>query len=375
MDRIPVSGPWITQKEIDYVTDAVTNAWYGNANMYHDRFEYAFAEYVGTGYAIALPSCTSAIHLSLAAFGIGPGDEVIVPDITWIASAAPITYVGAIPIFADIDEKTWCLSAESFRQAITPKTRAVIPVDLYGGMPDMAAIREIAARYNIAVIEDAAEAMGSEYRGKKAGSLGDTGVFSFHGSKTMTTGEGGMLVTDREDIYRRALFLRDHGRQPGDTMFCNTEVGFKYKMSSMQAALGLAQLERIDELVARKREIFDWYHAELQDVDGISLNYQAPDTLNSYWMVTIVVDDKFGLTKENIIQLMSEKGVDCRPFFYPLSSLPAYKINIENERLSRMHTKSYKISPYGINVPTGLNLTREDVKYVVKTLVTIIVNN
>src|SRR3989440_9410166 len=253
MERIPVAGPSITQKEIDYVTDAVTNAWYGNANVYHERFEKAFAKYLGVRYAVALPSCTSAIHLSLLALGVGPGDEVIVPDATWIATAAPITYVDATPVFADIDEKTWCLSAASFEECITPKTKAVIPVDLYGNMPDMDVILEVAQRDRIAIIEDAAEAVGAEYKGRKAGSFGDAGAFSFHGSKTLTTGEGGMLVTDRDDVWKRVLILRDHGQTPGDTMFFNREVGYKYKMSSMQAALGLAQLERIDELVERKR--------------------------------------------------------------------------------------------------------------------------
>ena len=194
MERIPVSGPWITQKEIDYVTNAVTNAWYANANIYNERFEKAFAEYIGVKFAISLPSCTSAIHLSLLSLGVGAGDEVIVPDLTWIATSAPISYVGASPVFADVDEKTWCLSAESFEQLIGPKTKAIIPVDLYGGTPDMDNICEVAQRHGIAVIEDAAEAIGSEYKGRKAGSFGDTGVFSFHGSKTLVTGEGGMLL-------------------------------------------------------------------------------------------------------------------------------------------------------------------------------------
>ncbi|HEV7394537.1 MAG TPA: DegT/DnrJ/EryC1/StrS family aminotransferase, partial [Burkholderiales bacterium] len=239
MERILVSGPSISQKEIDYVTDAVTNAWYGSANMYHVRFERAFAEYLGLQHAMALPSCTAALHLALAALGVGPGDEVIVPDATWIASCAPISYVGATPVFADIDEQTWCISASSFEECITPRTKAVIPVDLYGNQPDWDAIREVARRHGIVVIEDAAEAIGSEYKGRKAGSFGRAGVFSFHGSKTLTTGEGGMLVTDDTTLFERAQFLRDHGRIPGDKMFFNHEVAYKYKMSSMQAALGL----------------------------------------------------------------------------------------------------------------------------------------
>ena len=304
MEHIPVAGPWITQKEIDYVADAATHAWYENANMYHVRFENAFSHYIGTKYAMALPSCTSAIHLSLLSLGIGKGDEVIVPDLTWIATAAPITYVGATPVFADCDEKTWCISSDAFQECITPRTKAVIPVDLYGNMPEMNAIRDIAHDHGIAIIEDAAEAIGSEYHGKRSGSFGDTGVFSFHGSKTMTTGEGGMLVTDRRDLYDRCLTLRDHGRAPGEKMFWNAEVGYKYKMSSMQAALGLAQLERIDELVERKRQIFRYYQENLQSIEGITLNCEPSGTKNSYWMVTAIFDPEFGLSKEDIIQML-----------------------------------------------------------------------
>ena len=277
MERIPVSGPWITQKEIDYVADAATNAWYRNANTYHERFEKAFAAYLGVRFAMALPSCTSALHLSLLALGIGPGDEVVVPDITWIASVAPVCYVGAKPIFADIDPQTWCLTAESLEECVTPRTKAVIPVDLYGNLPDMDNVCAVAHKHGLAVIEDAAEAIGSEYKRKKAGSFGYTGTFSFHGSKTLTTGEGGMLVTDSEAIHQRAGVLRDHGRQPGDKMFFNTEVGYKYKMSSLQAALGLAQLERVEVLVSRKREIFAWYQSELKEVEGITPQFRGRD--------------------------------------------------------------------------------------------------
>jgi perosamine synthetase len=320
MERLPVAGPWITEKEIQYVTDAVTNAWYGNANMYHERFEKAFAEYIGVKYAMALPTCTSAIHLSLLALGIGEGDEVIVPDATWIASSAPISYVSATPVFADIDPQTWCLSAESFEACITSKTKAVIPVDLYGGMPDMDAIRSVAKKHKVAIIEDAAEALGAEYKGRRAGSFGDLGVFSFHGSKTVTTGEGGMLVTGREDLFKRIQVLRDHGRQPGDRMFFNTEVAYKYKMSSMQAALGLAQLERIDELLERKRQQFEWYKEGLAGIQGITLNAEPAGTRNAFWMVTIVLDQKFGLNKMRLIELLAEQGMDSRPFFHPLSA-------------------------------------------------------
>jgi perosamine synthetase len=364
MERLLVSGPSITQKEIDYVADAVTNAWYANANIYHERFERAFADYVSRRHAIALPSCTSAIHLALGALGIGPDDEVVVPEATWIASSAPISYVGATPVFADIDERTWCLSPQSFEDCITPRTRAVITVDLYGNMPDMDAILEIARRHQIAVIEDSAEAVGSEYKGRRAGSFGDASVFSFHGSKTLTTGEGGMLVTDDDDLKSRALFLRDHGRKPGDKMFFNHEVAFKYKMSSMQAALGLAQLERIEELLEQKRRIFSWYEESLSGVEGIQLNYEAPETRNVYWMVTVVLDPKLGMKKEQLMRLMDESNIDCRPFFFPLSSIPAYRDTEQAQRARERNRIAYRIAPYGLNLPSGLNMTLEKVQYV-----------
>jgi perosamine synthetase len=359
----------ITYKEIKYVADAARNAWYENANMYHERFEKAFAEYIGVKHAVALPSCTSALHLSLLALGVGPGDEVVVSDVTWIASAAPIVYVGATPVFADMDEKTWCMSTSSFEECITPRTKAVIVVDLYGGMPDWDNILKIARRHNIAVIEDAAEAFGSEYKGKKSGAFGDTGAFSFHGSKTMTTGEGGMLVTDNREVLDRVLFLRDHGRKPGDVMFFNTEVGYKYKMSSMQAAFGLAQIEQAARLVDKKRQIFTWYEKGLAGTEGIILNYEPEWIKNSYWMVSIIIDPKFGMTKEKLFYLMKEKGICCRPFFYPLSALDAFANTSEAIKASKRNTISYKISPFGINMPCALNLDRKTIDYVSETLI------
>lgn len=372
MKRIPVSGPWITEREIHYVTDAITNGWYENANRYHARFEQAFAAYVGVRFALALPSCTSGIHLALAALGVGPGDEVIVPEITWIASAAPVEYVGAVPVFADVDSGTWCLRADAFESCITSRTRAVIPVDLYGGVPDMDAIRGIAQRRKIAIIEDAAEGIGSEYHGRKAGSLGDVGVFSFHGSKTLTTGEGGMLVTDREDLYGRFLTLRDHGRRPGDKFFFNTEIAYKYKMSGLQAALGLAQLERIEELIARKRLIYRWYEEELGNSCDITLNCEPPQTKNTYWMVTVVLREELGLTKKQVLDWMDQHGIDGRPFFHPLSSLPAYQHHPGVFRARGDNQIAYDISRRAVNLPCGLNLTRENVEYVCDTLKTLL---
>jgi perosamine synthetase len=359
--RIPVAGPSISEREIAYVTEAVRDGWYEHANDFVNRFERAFAEHLGVRHAISLPSATSAIHLSLAALGIGPGDEVIVPESTWIATAAPVAYVGATPVFADVDETTWCLDPRSFESAISPRTRAVIPVDLYGGNPDWEAIQAIAAAHRIAIIEDAAEAIGSRYRGRRAGTFGDTGVFSFHGSKTLTTGEGGMLVSDRDDVHERVMVLRDHGRQPGDTLFRNGEVAFKYKMSGLQAAMGLAQLERIEELVEGKRRIFGWYQRELAGFDGLTLNCEPADTVNSYWMVTVIVDPALGQSKERIIARLRADGVDCRPFFYPLSSLEAYRDEPAAANGNARNPVSYRLSATGVNLPSALRLTEDDV--------------
>jgi perosamine synthetase len=362
MRRIPVSGPWITEKEIAYVTEAAATAWYDRANVFHERFERAFAEYAGRRFAMALPSCTSGIHLALAALGIGPGDEVIVPESTWIATAAPISYVGATPVFADVDPLSWCLSADACRARITKRTRAMIPVDLYGGMPDWDALIGVAAAHGVAIIEDAAEAFGSRWRDRPAGSFGVASVFSFHGSKTLTTGEGGMLVTDDDALHARASFLRDHGRRPSDTMFMNEEVAFKYKMSSMQAALGLAQLERGKDLVQRKREIFSWYRDRLEGVRGVRLNPEPAGLLNSYWMVTVLID---GLPKERALAELRARGIDCRPFFSPLSSIPAYRALEPDAAVARQRAPvAYALGACGVNLPSGFNLDEEQVDYV-----------
>ena len=374
MERIPVAGPWITQKEIDMVTDAVSTCWYAQAGKYNDLFEQAFARYLGVKHTVSLPHCTSAIHLALLALGIGEGDEVIVPDITWIASSAPVNYVGAEPVFADIDPQTWCLDVSSLEACITNKTKAVIVVDLYGGMPDMDRILEKANFYGLPVIEDAAEAIGSEYRGRKAGSFGKFGVFSFHGSKTLTTGEGGLLATDDTELYNRVLFLRDHGRKPGDVSFNNVEVAFKYKMSSLQAALGYAQLERLDELVGKKREIFSWYNEKLGNIPWLILNAEPEGIKNSFWMSSVIVDEKMDYPKLKLIEDLSQKGIDSRPFFNPLSSIPAYRNTPQANFARQRNQTAYKVSAQAINLPSALSLTKKQVDYVCDILIDILNN-
>ena len=365
---IPVAGPWITEKEVSYVTDAASSDWYANSNNYVGRFEQAFANYVGSHFAISLPSCTSALHLSLMALGVGPSDEVIVPDVTWIATVAPVSYVGAVPVFADIDKESWCISAESLECCITEKTKAIIVVDLYGNMPDWSAIQSISEKYNIPIIEDAAEAIGSQYKGSFAGSIGKVGTFSFHGSKTVTTGEGGMLVTDDQSVYERCMFLRDHGRIPGDVSFCNQEVAYKYKMSSMQAAMGLAQIERVEELVGKKRQIFQQYREGFSGMEGIHLNAEPDFARNSFWMSTMVWDHSYKIEKSDLMARLLEAKIHVRPFFSPLTSTPAYKDLVDNKSYAERNINSYHISFRGINLPSALSLGNDEIDIVIASI-------
>jgi perosamine synthetase len=370
--NIPVASPWITAREIERVAEAAATAWRERAYYYQGALEKAFAEHLGRRHALALPSCTSGLHLALAGLGIGPGDEVVVPEITWIATSAPVSYVGATPVFADIDPEHWCLTPASVEAVLTPRSRAVIVVDLYGDMPDWDGLLELAQRHGLALIEDAAEAIGASYRGRRAGSFGAASAFSFHGSKTLTTGEGGMLLYDDDKLHDRCLRLRDHGRTPGDIMFRNEEIGFKYRMSGLQAALGLAQFERLDELVARKREIFARYREALAGVNGLQLNRTAAHVENGYWMVTAILDPALGWTKEQLIQAMKAEGIDTRPFFYPLSSLKAYRETEAGRQAAARNAVAYRLSPYGINLPSGPDLDHASIARVAETLARLI---
>ncbi len=372
MKMIPVAGPSITEHEIEYVTRAAREGWYEGAGEFHARFEAAFAAYVGRRHAIALPSCTAALHLALAARGIGPGDEVIVPELTWIASSAPIRYVGATPVFADVEPETWCLAPASVEACLSERTRAIIAVDLYGNMPDLDALERLVAGRGIAIIEDAAQAIGSRLRGRLAGSFGLASAFSFHGSKTMTTGEGGMLVTDDDALHERVRVLRDHGRPVGDRRFINTEVAYKYKMSAMQAALGLAQLERIDELVAMKNAIFAGYAQRLGEVEGLTLNRPGPAVRSSHWMVNAVLDPRLGLRSEGVMEALAQRGIDSRPMFQPLSGLPAYAAEPTAIAARRRNLVARGLSPFGVNLPSALVLDPAQVEHVCRSLLDII---
>lgn len=353
---IPVAGPSITAREGDLAREAALNAWGPDHYAYNARFERMMADFIGVAHAVSLPHATAGLHLALAAAGIGPGDEVIGPDVTWIASMAPVSYVGATPVFVDILPDTWCLDPAAVEAAITPKTKAIIGVDLYGSMCDWTRLRDIATRHGLVLIEDAAEALGSTYAGQQAGSLGDMAVFSFHGSKTITTGEGGMLVTNDDHLHARVQKLRDHGRPPGDRFFLNDEVAFKYKMSAVQAALGIAQMERIGALIDYKRTLFGWYSDRLGHLLGLQLNAEPQSTRNSYWMVTVVPDASFGHDKFSLQAALRTRGVDSRPFFSRLSHLKAYAGCTESTRFLPSTSAGEAAATRGVNLPSGYGL-------------------
>jgi len=372
-EAIPIAGPWITEREVDAVAEAARSSWYGHAYDVIADFEARFARYVDRKHAIALPSCTAGIHLSLAALDIGPGDEVVVPESTWIASSSPVSQLGATPRFVDVDSVTWCLDVERCAEAITDRVKAVVVVDLYGGMPDMAALTKLCAERGVALIEDAAEAVGSEFLGRRAGGFGATSVFSFHGTKTLTTHEGGMVLTDDERLLDRMLRLRDQGRAPGaGGDLWNLELGFKYRMSAMQAAMGVVQLERVEELVGRKRDLFGWYRERLGDRDDLVLNAEPEGTRNSYWMTTVVLDERLGLDKGEVIDALAGSGVTARPFFHPLSSLPAYAGFPDTDGAAEARPVSYRLGRFGVNLPSALNLTEEHVDRVCSELATVL---
>jgi perosamine synthetase len=358
--NIPVAGPRITEREVEAVAHAVRHSWYEGASIETEAFEEEFAARVGRQHAIALPSCTSGLHLGLLALGVGPGDEVIVPESTWIASAAPIHHVGADPIFVDIEADTWGASVESVRAAITSRTKAIVLVDLYGGFPDLLAFEALAAEHDIAIIEDAAQAAGGWHADRAAGSFGRLSTFSFHGTKTLTTGEGGMVLCDEPDLHERMLLLRDQGRLPGDRSFRNVEIAWKYKMSELQAALGRVQLARLDELVARKRQIFGWYKDRLDGLP-ISLNIERPTDRSTFWMVTAIFAEETGLDSSMVRDALAPEGMVTRPFFPALSSIPAFASSRDTARASQENPVSYALATRGINLPSALMLSEPDV--------------
>lgn len=356
--RIYYTKPSITDKEIEYATDAARNGWGDRCYEYIHRFEGLFKQHLGVKHAIATSSCTGAMHMGLAALDIGDGDEVILADINWIASAAPITYLGAKPVFVDILLDTWCLDPAKVEEAITSRTKAIIAVHLYGNLCEMDRLLELGERYGIPVIEDAAEAIGSQWRGRHAGSMGRFGTFSFHGTKTITTGEGGMFVTNDSTLYEKVLTLSNHGRARGQIrQFWPDMAGFKYKMSNLQAAIGCAQMDRMDSLIAAKRRIFTYYAERLRDLP-LKMNPEPSGTKNGYWMPSIVVNEGFPFNREDLLAAFKADNIDGRVFFWPLSMLPMFNKKLQN-------VVSYGLYERAINLPTYHDLSEMEMDRVI----------
>ena len=297
--------------------------------------------------------------MGMAALGIGPGDEVILADTNWIATASPIVHLGAKPVFVDILADSWCIDPAKAEAAITPKTKAIVAVHLYGNLCDMDRLLAIGEKYGIPIIEDAAEAVGSVYHGKRAGSMGAFGVFSFHGTKTLTTGEGGMFVTNDSVLYEHVLTLSNHGRARGQTkQFWPDMVGFKHKISNIQAAIGCAQMERIDSLIQRKREIFAMYREKLAVISGIAMNPEPEGTINGVWMPTVVFSPETGITRRKLQSALAAENIDARVFFWPLSSLDMFESEQQN-------INAWAIPKRAINLPSFHDITEADLSRVV----------
>lgn len=362
---IDVSGPSISNLEKKYVLDALSNGWYGKNKYYYvEKFEKDFAKFHKRSFALMTPNCTSAIHLLLLSLGIKKGDEVIVPETTWIATASPIAYVGAKPIFCDVEKNSWCMCPKELRRNITKKTKAVIVVGVYGNMPKMFEIEKILKEKKIPFIEDAAESLGSKYKNIKSGKFGLASVFSFHRTKTLTTGEGGMLTTDNKKIYERCKFLRDHGRKPSSYFF--EELAYKYMPFNLQAALGYAQFKRLKELVDKKRWIFYQYKKNLNNLTDIQFNIDTKEIYNSFWHTHIVLGNSYKINSNKLSKELEKKNIPTRPFFYPLSSMPVFR----KRNLRKKNKISYLLNERGIGLPNALNLTKTHIRNVCKELST-----
>jgi perosamine synthetase len=319
-------------------------------------------------HAVACSSGTAALHLSLVALGIGPGDEVLIPDFTLIVSANTVILAGARPVLLDADPKTWCLDPRGIEEKITPRTRAIMAVHMYGHPCDMTAIGEIARRRDLAVIEDCAEAHGAEIAGKKVGTFGDAGCFSFYGNKILTTGEGGMVLTRDADLAARLRLLRDQGFEP--PRFVHRVMGFNYRLTNVQAAIGLAQTEKADEKVRRKREIASWYLERLTLCEDVEVPIEAPGAKNVYWMFGVKLGPRFPQGRDAVMDELKTKGVETRAFFCPMHQQPVFRAggDARYPDVGGEYPVSEDLWNRGLYLPSGLALTRPQVHEIVDKL-------
>lgn len=360
---IPVAAPVLSGREKEYVLDCLESNWISSAGKYIEKFESAFAEYCGVRHAVACCNGTVALHLALLALGVKPGDEVIVPALTFIATANAVVYCGARPVFADVDRETWNIDPHDVEQKITERTRGVVAVHLYGHTADMDAIRDITVRRNLFVLEDAAEAHGAKYRGKTSGSLGTAGTFSFYGNKIMTCGEGGMVTTDDGDLVKRVRLLRGQGMDP-ERRYWFPVIGYNYRLTNVGAAIGLAQLENVESLIGSRLQVVSWYREFLSGVPGLSFQAVRPWARHVYWMFNVLMHDEPESGRDEVAACLLEAGIETRPVFPPLHLMPPYV-----EMLGPLQLPvAEHIGSHGISLPTWAGLTRDDVRYVCDSL-------
>lgn len=360
---IPVAAPVFVGNEKQYVNDCLDTTWISSAGKYIQAFEENFAEFSQVKHAIAVMNGTVALHLPLLAWGIGPGDEVIMPTFTYVATANCVTYTGATPVLVDSEPHTWNIDPVKMEAAITPRTKAIIVVHIYGHPADMKPIMEIARKHKIRVIEDAAEAHGAKYHGQVVGSIGDVASFSFFGNKIITCGEGGMVVTNDDELAAAMRQLKGQGVDP-KRRYWFPIVGYNYRMTNIQAAIGLAQLEKVDWHLAQRRRIVDTYRKHLGNKSDIMIQPEMPECINSYWMTSALLGD--GLPDRDLVmQRMFDQGIETRPFFPPMHTLPIY----ESRGTGQSFPVADKVSIRGLNLPSSGNLTEDDIKYVCDALI------
>jgi len=357
---IPVAEPYLGEEELRNIIEAVKSNWVSSNGKFIEEFENNFAKYCGVKYGIATSNGTTALHLALVALGITNGNEVIIPDLSFIATANVVKYCNAKPIFVDSHPEYWCIDPEKIENKITSKTKAIIPVHLYGHPCDMDYIIEIARKYNLYVIEDAAEAHGAEYKGRKVGSFGDISCFSFYGNKVITTGEGGICLTNNEELAEKMKILRDHGMNK-KKKYWHDVVGFNYRMTNLQAAIGVAQLEKLNKFIEKKIQIAKWYENTLKELAErklIKLHPKMKWAKCIHWLYSILVEDKSKIKRDELVKKLKDRGIETRPFFYPIHIQPPYK---NNEK----YPVSEEISRKGISLPSSLSLKRKEIVEIV----------
>ncbi len=360
---IPIAEPYLNNEELENVIEAVKSGWISSKGKFIKEFENSFAKYCGRKYGVSTSNGTVALHLALVSLGVKEGDEVIVPDLTFISPANAVKYCNAKPVLVDVNKDYLGINPKKIEEKITPKTKAIILVHLYGYPCDIDAIKKVAEKHNLKIIEDAAEAHGAMYKNQKVGSFGDISCFSFYGNKIITTGEGGICLTDNKELADKIKILRDHGKEPGNKYY-HSLVGFNYRMTNLQAAIGCAQLKKIDKILDKRKKIGRSYNNSLKELESkgkITLPKEISWSNNVYWMYSILIENNAKHSRDEIISRLKQKGIETRPFFIPLHLMPPHKIE-------GSFPISEELSKKGLNLPSSANLKKEEINRVCKEI-------